>query len=259
MLKTLIPPFNNNKVTVELRELVESGINIWDFDYPSFYQGEEKRALEQKVIDHYYFRQIGQETPGRFLHYFRARVREIMPYYIKRWESVKLMDEVGDPFEAYNLTETYTESHSREGNVSASDNSSSTSSSSAQSTSEASGSSNRAINDDKLNKFSNTPVGEISNIDNMLSELRVEENTTGEDISTEENSSSESTVSATVTGTGSSENSSSESGTLTHTLTRKGNIGVQPLGQEINAYRSALINVDLEFIEALNNLFLLVY
>ena len=77
------PPMMNSKLTVELGEIVEKGVDIWGFDYPSFYEGEEKTAFEKKVIDHFYFRQIGQETVGRFLHYFRARVREIMPYYIK--------------------------------------------------------------------------------------------------------------------------------------------------------------------------------
>ena len=53
-------PRTNTKITVELRELIESGVKLWDFDYPSYYEGDEKLAFEQKVIDHYYFRQIGQ-------------------------------------------------------------------------------------------------------------------------------------------------------------------------------------------------------
>ena len=77
--------YENTKVTLELREIIESGINIWDFDYPSYYQGDKKAEFEMKVIDHYYFRQIGQETVGRFLHYFRSKIREIMPLYIQRY------------------------------------------------------------------------------------------------------------------------------------------------------------------------------
>ena len=80
--------YDNTGVTVELGELVRNGVNIWDFDYPIprseiEYNGKvckvdfDKATFEQKVIDHYYFRQIGQETVGRFLHYFQAKVREI--------------------------------------------------------------------------------------------------------------------------------------------------------------------------------------
>ena len=42
--------YDNTKVTLELREIVKSGINIWDFDYPSFYQGEQKTRFEKKVL-----------------------------------------------------------------------------------------------------------------------------------------------------------------------------------------------------------------
>ena len=75
--------YYNTGVTVELGELVDAGFKLFDFDYPSYYQGEQKTAFEQKVIDRYRFRQIGQETPGRFKHLFRTRLREIMPYYIQ--------------------------------------------------------------------------------------------------------------------------------------------------------------------------------
>lgn len=207
--------YGNTGVTVELRELVESGIDVWAFDYPSFYKDDEKKAFEQKVLDHFWFRQIGQETPGRWLHYFRTRIREIMPYYIQRYESVELMKNVGDPFEAYNLREEYTEETTGTGSA----------------TSENTGTA------DNVRRFSDTPQGSVDNLDNYLTEAtRDNGNTSGS-----------------MTGT------SEDTGTKTYTLTRKGNIGVQPLGQEINVYRSALINVDMEIIKELNDLFLLVY
>ena len=48
----------NTKVTVELGDIVESGVDIWAFEYDSYYQGDAKTAFEQKVIDHFRFRQI---------------------------------------------------------------------------------------------------------------------------------------------------------------------------------------------------------
>ena len=41
-------PYSNSKVTVELRDVVESGVKVWDFDYPSYYEGEAKTAFEKK-------------------------------------------------------------------------------------------------------------------------------------------------------------------------------------------------------------------
>lgn len=219
--------YDTTKLTVELRDLVESGVKIWDFDYPSYYKGDEKTAFEQKVIDHFYFRQIGQETPARWLHYFRTRIREIMPYYLDIYKSVELFKAIEDPLESYNLTETYRES----GSGSASTQDSSSSETSGSTTSE------------HVRKFSNTPQGEISNIDEYLTEATTEDGTEG----------SESSGSSTSSGTSSTESEKS------YELSRRGNIGVQPLGDEIKKLREAYINVDMMIIKELNDLFLGVY
>lgn len=258
MLKSL--PMNNSKVTLELRELVENGVNIWAFEYPSFYTGEAKKALEQKVIDHYYFRQIGQETPGRFLHYFKTRVREIMPYYIARWKSVELMESVGDPFQAYDLTETYTEERWNKSSGNTTDTSSSESSMTGNQTSNDSRSESKNGTSELTHKELDTPQGNIANLnDGYLTKATIDAGGTTDESSVSSESSQTSSSTGTTSGSGQSEHLTEDEGGVRHMLTRKGNIGVQPLGQEINAYRSALINVDLEFIEALNDLFLLVY
>ena len=207
--------YDNTKVTLELRDLVENGVDIWAFDYPSYYKGEQKKAFEQKVIDHYLFRQIGQETVGRFLHYFRSKIREIMPYYIQLYESVDLYKSIEDPLESYSLTETYERDTSSSG------------------TTKSSGS----TTDKREERFSNTPQGSIDNIDKYMTEATVN------DDSTESSADSE------------SENSGKE----TYTLTRRGNIGVQPLGQELKVLRDSFLNIDMMIIDDLRDLFLKVY
>ena len=219
--------YDNTKVTVELRELIESGVNIWDFEYPSFYEGEEKKAFEQKVIDHFYFRQIGQETPARWLHYFRTRMREIMPYYIDIYKSVELFKAVEDPLESYNLTETYTET----GTGSATSSDSSTSETSGSNTSE------------NVRKHSDAPQGSITNVESHISDGTI----------TDDTNTSETDTSVSSSGTSSTESERS------YELNRRGNIGVQPLGQEIKILREAYINVDMMVIDDLNDLFLKVY
>lgn len=141
-------PIDNTKYTVELRELIENGVDLWGFDYDGFYKGDEKTAFEQKVIDHFWLRQIGQETVGRFLHVFRATVREIMPFYKQLYETVKIMDDLPSPFDNVDVTETYTET--RESKI--------------ESTGES----------DATRKFSNTPQGHIENLDNYLTEANID-------------------------------------------------------------------------------------
>ena len=124
-------PLDNTKYTVELRDLIQNGVNLWDFDYDGFYTGEEKKAFEKKVIDHFWFRQIGAETTGRFLHYFRTIVREIMPYYKQLYQTVKIMDELPSPFDNVDVTETTEQTTTTKG----------------------------------MSKFSDTPQGRIENLD----------------------------------------------------------------------------------------------
>ena len=137
--------YDTTKLTVELRNVLEC-VDLWDFDYPTYYKGEQKKAFEQKVNDHFYLRQIGQETVGRFLHMFRARVREIMPYYIQLYESEALMKGIDDPFGNVDITETFEQ----------------------ESTSTGSGASER--------KYSDTPQGSITNLESYLTNAETNEN-----------------------------------------------------------------------------------
>lgn len=237
-----LPNYDNTGVTVELNDLVNNGVDIWDFDYPVpaetvTYNGKtakvpfSKPAFEKKILDHYRFRQIGQETVGRWLHYFRTRIREIMPYYVQLYEFEAKWFNIDDPLESYNLTETFEQESSGSGTVSSSGTS--------ENNSESSGTS------DKVNKFLDTPQGSISNLDSYLTSATKDNETNS--------------GSATVTGSDSSESSSENTGTTSHTLTRRGNIGVQPLGTEVKNIRDAFINIDLMVINELKDLFLQVY
>ena len=234
--------YDNTGVTVELGDIVASGVDVWAFDYPVpaqtvTYNGKtatvpfDKDAFQQKIIDHYRFRQIGQETVGRWLHYFRTRIREIMPYYIQLYEFEAKWLNIEDPLESYNLTETFDQESSGSGTVTGNI------------TSESSGSSETTQNNTK--KFSDTPQGSISNLDNYLTEATVD-NGDGSETNT-------------VNGSGTSEQTSEDTGTVEHTLTRRGNIGDQPLGSEVTNIRDAFINIDLMVINELKDLFLQVY
>ena len=218
--------WENTGVTVELGDIVASGVDVWAFDYPVpadtvHYNGKtakvpfDKKAFEQKILDHYRFRQIGQETVGRWLHYFRTRIREIMPYYVQLYEFEAKWFNVDDPLESYNLVETFTGETHGSGTVNTSGSS----------------------ENNGTTKFSDTPQGAISNLDSYLTNATINN----------------------VNGSDTSETGTENDGTSSHTLTRRGNIGVQPLGGEVQNIRDAFINIDLMVINELKDLFLQVY
>lgn len=211
--------WDNSRVTVTLDDIISSGVDIWDFDYPVprqtiEYNGKtaqvpwNKSTFQQKILDHYRFRQIGQETVGRWLHYFRTRIREIMPYYIQLYEFDAVFHNIEDPLESYTLTETL----DRTGK----------------------GSTQTQDSGNGYSIHSDTPGGRIENLDDGYMS----------DASKQHTDSS---------GTASSDTSEN------YTMTRRGNIGVQPLGGEVENIRHAFINIDKMVIDELKDLFLLIY
>lgn len=59
---------------------------IFDFDYPIF-DANYKPVLETKILRHYYTREIGAETVGRWKLFLQATMNEIMPYYNQLYNS----------------------------------------------------------------------------------------------------------------------------------------------------------------------------
>lgn len=90
--------------TWTLGKMVEDGQEIFDFNYP-FYNEERRKQFEQHFIEHFYFDEIGQETPARFKHRLKIKLNLIMPY----WNKIFLADDLEQRIlDNYSVTETYT-------------------------------------------------------------------------------------------------------------------------------------------------------
>lgn len=88
--------------TVELRQLIQNGYDIGLKDYPIFDESY-RETLNNKIITHYWMREIGAETAGLFKLYLNRTMSEIMPYYNQLYKSAQLDF---DPLNAYNYVET---------------------------------------------------------------------------------------------------------------------------------------------------------
>ena len=89
-----------SKYTTELRYLIENDFDIGLKNYPIFDENY-RELLNQKIINHYYFREIGMETAELFKRYLNTTMNEIMPYYNQLYKS-ELLD--FNPF--YNVDKT---------------------------------------------------------------------------------------------------------------------------------------------------------
>ena len=75
-----------SRYTMELGKLVSSGYEIFDDSWTTFVE-MHKKELCNKIIRHYFFCEIGQETPDRFKHYLNEHLARIMPYYNQLYKS----------------------------------------------------------------------------------------------------------------------------------------------------------------------------
>ena len=105
LMRKLIPN-DSEHVTIELRHVVKD-CDIFDRCDPFPIWNEDHRGeLEKKIIEHYYFRQIGFETVGRFKFMLNTRLREIMPRMNQLYKTTLFKY---NPIENYNMEEKGTD------------------------------------------------------------------------------------------------------------------------------------------------------
>lgn len=229
-----------SRYTIELRYLIEGNYELGLKDYPIFDESYREQ-LNNKIIQHYYFREIGFETEALFKNRLNQKMNEIMPYYNQMYESSKLKI---DPLSTIDLEEVFSRKSKTTG----------------EGTSSTSGTGNNTNNFNstdttdygKISKFSDiaqaqTTSNEILN-DKYLTSATVDD---GQDKNTN-------------TGTNTSQTESTTSGTSTDernldedtTLTRKGNNGTASESELLNMYRETFLNIDMMIIDDLDELFL---
>lgn len=109
--------------TLTLKEVIERTGNKIGLDTYPIFDEYYRNPLNQKIIDRYYNREIGQETIELFRLAMRRKMNEIMPYYNQLYVSESLRI---DPFltfqtESDNTQEQSNETQSQGTNTSASE------------------------------------------------------------------------------------------------------------------------------------------
>lgn len=230
-----------SKYTTELRWIVENGYDLQLNEYPIFDENYRQK-LNQKIINHYYFREIGFETVGLFRFYLKQTMNEIMPYYNQLYESALL--EI-DPLNTINFTETLT--RTKIGNDTKNFNEYTTVNSNGDSNS------NSTKNSNFKDVESDTPQGMLS-IGNIEGELyasyaRISKN--------EDTTNSTAHQETTDTQKRKNDEKINREDNENYTRTEKGNRESQ--SELLMKYRQTFLNIDMQIITELNNLFMGLY
>lgn len=211
---------------------------IFDNDIPIFDEAY-RLPLEKKILKHYYTREIGYETFGLWKLHLNNKMREIMPYYNQLYKSELL------EFDPMQDTDYYT-NHSGRFDGQTNDDGSSTSNTNTTSTGSAT--------DDQTNKitsrYSETPQGAISDLENntYLTNATIN-NETRDDDSTYENSSTNANRSTAV-------NERTIANTDSYLDHIFGKRGTGTYSEYLQKYRDTFLNIDMMVINELKDLFL---
>lgn len=215
---------------------------IFDFEYPIFDQNY-KSVLETKILKHFYMREIGAETVGLWKLWLNRKMNEIMPYYNQLYKSELFefnpMYDV-DVIREHKGTKVGSKNDVGESNDTSNDNG-------AYMTAE---SGNNSVNN--LDAYADTPQGSVANLEdysyltNARKNVGVESN----------NSLSNSTVQKTRVNTATNKLNSTINDTEQYLEHVKGKQGGQSYAKMLIEYRKTFMNIDMNVIEELNDLFM---
>lgn len=208
-----------------------------------------REELNNKILNYYKYREIGQETFGRFLFELETALVEIMPYYNQLYFSSD---------QDFNIT--YNVDYKRTIDRNKEENSSSNSQSNTSTTATDETESESNVNAYGKNLHADTPQSQLNSytanqIDNVdyASEITWNNSKSNDTASTSGESSTTGSSTIANTGTGTETEGTVE--------TTKGNFGVVSAQDLILKYRETILNIDQQIINdpRIQELFMLVY
>jgi hypothetical protein len=214
-----------------------------------------REQLNDRLLNHYKFREIGFETVGMFLEELRITMSEIMPRYNELFKTVETMANLPSPFDNVDVVETFSEERKTNSTTDSSTGTETTSTAVDTTTTTGTASSyNKHIN-------SKTPQDKLSvpaeGIDSV--EYADEAQWNKDSSSTGGSSSSDGSTTASSDSQSNTTNEGSE--TVEHTYTKTGNQGVNTYAHDMNEFRTSIIDVMDQIVNdhRIRELFMLVY
>ena len=243
---------------------------VFDFDFPIFDENY-RNVLEDKILKHYYTREIGAETIGLWKLWLNARMNEIMPYYNQLYASEVIKF---NPMYDVDLTTTHQQTDNRNDNMTESElkvGSRDTDFSSHDSGSSSNHTENETNTDDRTKNdhwemFSDTPSGGLNGVRDekyLTTAMHTTDNKSGSNVHTVNE----------VDNNGSSSNSSSGNSDTDYSedINRNRQVGIKNVqdyashvvgktaGKSYSAmlteFRETFLNIDKQIIEELKDLF----
>lgn len=227
---------------------------IFSFDWPIFDE-KYRLPLERKILKHYYTREIGLETYGLWKLKLDTKMNEIMPYFNQRYRSETLEF---NPFYDFDVTRDHTNTRAETSNAETNESSNGMNTGSGNSSENTDSNGSNSRDSKRVNMFSDTPQGSLDNVESgtYLTNATVENNHLSEENTNKaETDRNYETRNNTVTEANSETNSKVNS-TEDFVEHVKGKQGSASYSKMLEEYRKTMLNIDMEVIEALSELFM---
>lgn len=253
----------------KIDEILDKAVpRVFDFEWPIF--DEEYRVpLEKKILRYFYTREIGCETYGLWKLMLQNKLCEIMPYYNQLYKSELLMAGV-NPLTDVNYTKSGnrtdegadTRTTEREGT----DNTETTATSKDVKKGETSGRDSTSVygNQTHIKKYSDTPQGTLTGVENGTYLTEAEFNTDSDDTNTTITTSGTENVTDQVDSSGSVKNTTTgnenSKGTTSNTAEYlekvTGKMGGTSYAKLLRELRESFLNIDRDILNDLGVLFM---
>lgn len=227
-------------------------VHVYDLvglaDYPIFDE-RYRSVLNNRIIRHYWLREIGLETVSQFRWYMRAKMHEIMPYYNRMYLA---QDMIKDPMLGF--WKNRDEKHDSTNDVHS--NGESDTVQNVDYSVNTSQHSESTTVDHSSSVFQDTPMSMLtSDSPNLVEQLKYATTVTYDDSnsSTTSDTSTQSTSEADTVGNSKTSSVTNSVYDATDGIVEKGSNKSQ--AKLFEEYKKAIINIDMEIIEELNELF----
>lgn len=223
--------------------------NSWNKIFTSkapFFDEEYRSVLCQKILKHYYLREICCETVGIWTLWMNTRLEEIMPYYNQLYESAKIKF---NPMHDVDLTRE----HKRTENETASGNRDTTNNNTTDVTSNSTTNRTTTSDENKKDLYSDTPQGALTGVENetyLTNARKINDSVNGTDNVNVNNTEKNVGVS-----TGKETTSSNVGTTEDYLETLVGKQGTESFSSLLNKFRETFLNIDMMVIEEFSDLF----
>ena len=279
--------------TLELQEMKNKyGIEIFDFNYPFYTEDKQiKQQFEDLFFQHYYFYEIGAETPERWKQMLKGRLKTIMPYYEQLYQTEWFIVKK-DMMVSKDLVETTI--HTLKGTSQEQQHQQSEAEDTQNQQSKTNGTSHNNSQQSSTSDSTGTSTGEGTSSNHQTDKESALENGVPQvslsgDLTRIADSTNESTTSSNSSSTASSEETSvleyqqtdsqaGEQSTSSHSQTKgqqsnqqqneleektefhsKGDVGIQTPAYAITEWRKVIININQMILDDLRDLFILIY